>query len=218
MSIYVFGDSFVGPFTLVKDANLKIYKFKGATMRGLTKDDNKNRLDILDIIKKQNNKINCMIFNFGQVDLYFSYYYTKFVNKKKFMVDEFIKEYVQFINSIDCKNCNKIIFGVYPHVVKDEHVFDCLISYGILTEEIVKSISDKKKLKLSAYGFRCELYSLFNILLKKYCDEYNIIYINFEDEILDKDKKVKSEFIDSVSKYNIHLLWDATSRIKVDIS
>lgn len=37
MSTFIFGDSFVGPFTLLDDKNIHIYKFKGATMKGITK-------------------------------------------------------------------------------------------------------------------------------------------------------------------------------------
>ena len=40
MSILVFGDSFIEPFKLVKDNNLKINSFHGASMKGLTKYEN----------------------------------------------------------------------------------------------------------------------------------------------------------------------------------
>ena len=43
MTTLVFGDSFVGAFSLIDDDNLKIYRFKGATMRGLGKKENENR-------------------------------------------------------------------------------------------------------------------------------------------------------------------------------
>jgi hypothetical protein len=100
MTTLIFGESFIGSFSLIKDNNLKLYKFKGATMKGLGKYDNKNR--------KKNNK---------------------------------------FINSLNCNNCNKIIFAVYPSPIIDENVFNVLLAYGILSNNVVNSISnsDKKK-------------------------------------------------------------------------
>ena len=66
MSTYVFGDSFIGPFKLIADKNIKIYKFKGATLKGLTKENNENRIKIEDVVTQANKKgvINCMIFIF----------------------------------------------------------------------------------------------------------------------------------------------------------
>ena len=49
---YIFGDSFIGPFKLVDDKNFKIYKFTGASMKGLTKEDNENRKKIINVIGK----------------------------------------------------------------------------------------------------------------------------------------------------------------------
>ena len=43
---------------------------------------NKNRKKIETVVSNSNN-IRCLIFNFGQVDLYFSYYYAKFIQNKR---------------------------------------------------------------------------------------------------------------------------------------
>ncbi len=210
MTTLIFGDSFIGPFTLINDNHLKIFKYKGATMKGITKDDNDNRKNIIKNVNKYNN-INCIIFNFGQVDLFFSYYYTKFVQKKNIMISSIIKKYVQFIHSLNCNNCKKIIFSIYPSVIDDKYVFDTLYYYGILSKDIINSISDNDKQKLSNHKFRFNLYSKFNHLLQKYSNIYNINFINFDSHLLNKYNKVKPLFIDPVSKLNIHLLWATTS-------
>ena len=127
MSILIFGDSFIGPFKLIKDKNIKIFKYKGATMKGITKINNENRLDILNQIKN-NKKPKCIIFNFGQVDLYFSYYYKKFVEKKNFIMKSSINNYVEFIKNLNCNDCNKIIINVYPTTLDDEYVFKALLN------------------------------------------------------------------------------------------
>jgi hypothetical protein len=207
MSTFIFGDSFIGPFTLIDDTNLKIYKFKGATMKGITKEDNENRKKIIDVLNNSNN-IKCILFNFGHVDLYFSYYYDKFVKNKGFMIDPIAKKYIEFIDSINCNNCNKIVLAIYPSVLKDKHVFDSLISYGILSNEHVNSISDSDKKKVSNYKFRYNMYIKFNNLLKKYCKIYKINFIDLKDSLLNKDNIVKSKFINPVSTHGIHLLWE----------
>ena len=209
MSILVFGDSFIGAFNLVYDNNLKIHKFKGATMKGLGKIDNENRNKIITIVNKNKNKNNkCLIFNFGQVDLYFSYYYNKFVTKKEFDMTSIIKNYIEFINGLDCNNCNKVIFAVYPTTIEDENIFDVLISYDILTKKEVESISDSDKKRVSNFNFRYNMYLKFNKLLEKYCKLYKITFINMDNILLNKNKKLKSIFLSPISKLNIHLLWE----------
>ena len=122
MITLVFGDSFIGPLKLIKDNNLKIIKFQGATMKGITKTENTNRKKIIDIVNKNKNKIKCMIFNFGQVDLFFSYYYVLFVKKETFKMEEIILNYVKFIKNLKCNDKKKIVLSVYPTVLKDKNV------------------------------------------------------------------------------------------------
>lgn len=198
--ILFFGDSFINIFTLLNNKYYKIYKYKGASIKGLTKKDNKNRGNIINIINNYN-KINCCIFSFGQVDIHFSYYYKKFVKKEKFTIKNMIIDYVDFISSFD--NCeNKIVIGIYPSAVNDEDVYGQLLNYGIINNdiEIDKYYFDHK--------FRHKLFSLFNDFLKNECIKRNIQYIDVGEIVLDKNNKVKEIYKDPISKYNIHLLWE----------
>lgn len=207
MTSIIFGDSFIGPFKLLKDKKLKIYKFKGATLKGITKLENKNRKKIETVVSNSNN-IRCLIFNFGQVDLYFSYYYAKFIQNKRFLMEGMIKKYVEFISNLKCKQCNKLIFGIFPNPIKDKHIFNTLLSYNILPENLINSIDKKEKDRLSLHNFRFKMYIKFNKIIEKYCNIYNIKYINFDDVLLNKNNRVKDEFIIKESIYNIHLLWE----------
>ncbi len=207
MTTIIFGDSFIGPFKLLNDNNLNLYKYKGATINGLTKENNKNRINIIKILK-QINTPKCIIFNFGQVDLYFTYYYKKFVQNKKFLMNSIIKKYIEFINNLDCNNCNKIVFAVYPTTIQDKYVFDTLLQYGILLNNQINLISDYTKNRVSNFKFRYKLYIKFNKLLEKYCNLYKINFIKLDNEILNNDNTLKLKFIDPISKYNIHLLWE----------
>ena len=157
-----------------------------------------------------------MIFIFGQVDFHLSYYYRRFVKHKKFMIENIVKRYIDFINELKCNNCNKIVFSVFPSPLRDENVFGALIVYKVLSIDDINSISQSDKNKVSSFAFRFNLYSKFNTLLEKYCKLYNINFISFDDHLLDNNKKVKSKFIDPISKYNIHLLWEPLIPIILD--
>lgn len=159
MCTIIFGDSFVGLFTLIKDDNLLVYKFKGTTIKSLTKNNNENRKKIIKVINNHNN-IKCMLFNFGNVDLFFRFYYNKIVKNKEIDINSFIKEYVEFISKLECNNYKKIILQVYPSTIKDEHVFDCLITYGILSKKHIKSISNSEKKILSNFNFKYNMYKI----------------------------------------------------------
>lgn len=208
MTTLIIGDSFIGPFNLLDDKNLRIYKFSGKTMKGITKKEDKDREKIVNLVNNNKN-IKCLIFNFGQVDLYFSYYYNKFIKNKKFMMSSIIKKYVEFINNLDCKKCNKIIISVYPTVLKDENVFNSLLYYEILSNNNIKSINKIDIEKTSKFNFRYNMYKKFNNLLEKYCKIYNINYINLDDILLNKKtNKIKKKFINPITDVSIHLLWE----------
>ena len=76
--IFVFGDSFAKFFTLVNKSVVSVYSFKGATLKGVIKPTNQNKISIENTISqaiKQNINITHIIFVFGQVDLNLSFYY-----------------------------------------------------------------------------------------------------------------------------------------------
>jgi hypothetical protein len=216
MTTVIIGDSFIGPFNLLDDKNIHIYKFTGKTMKGITEKTNANREKIVNLV---NNNINtkCLIFNFGQVDLYFSYYYKKFIKNEKFIMATMIKKYVEFINSLDCKNCNKIILAVYPTVLEDKNVFNSLLHYGILSNDDIISIKKKDIEKTSNFNFRYNMYKKFNNLLEKYCKIYNINYVNYDDVLLDKKtRKINKKFVNPATDVSIHLLWEPLIPLLVD--
>jgi hypothetical protein len=194
-----FGDSFIGIFKLLKDKDMIVYKYKGASLKGLIKKDNTNRKDIINIVNTNN--IDCCIFSFGQVDLHFSYYYKKFVKKEKFMMKNMIYNYIKFIHELpNCKN--KIVIGIYPSAVNDNDVYDQLLHYGIITNDIY--IDNKH----TTSNIRHNLYTKFNKYLEDACKIYNIEYIDIGNIVLNKKNNVKQVFIDPINKYNIHLLWE----------
>jgi hypothetical protein len=102
----IIGDSFCGIFTLLKpEANVEVVKVKGGTMKGLSRYDNDGRMSLVK--KLQTTHYDCAVFNFGQVDLHFSFYHDlvhKGLNRGKEELFKFYKDaathYVDFITSL----------------------------------------------------------------------------------------------------------------------
>jgi hypothetical protein len=202
MNIIVFGDSFTETFKALKSKHMNIHTFFGASMKGVGRVDNKNRKIIQNIVKKNYSK--CLIFNFGHVDLFFSYYYVRFIQKKKFKMEPIIHNYVKFISSLRAQN--KIIMAVYPSPVDDSNVFKSLDFFGIIPKKSNINTTDKKR--TSNYNFRFNLYKKFNKLLKIYCDRYQVIFVDVGKELLDDNNRVKTQFKKITNSLDIHLLWE----------
>lgn len=130
----IFGDSFVGPFKLLDDKKLFIKKFKGKTIKGISK-INSNDYNILkNIIISFKNNINYVIFMFGQVDIYFSLYYIILI-KKQYNISKLLYEiaenYINMLLSLNMiKNKQKIIFSIFPSLQDDKDVLYNLFHYG----------------------------------------------------------------------------------------
>ena len=214
MGTVVFGDSFLLPFTLVKDKKLSITTCGGATMKGLSKPDNPNRKRIINVLEQRKN-IKCMVFSFGQVDLFFSYYYTKYVTFSEFNIEDIIKKYVEFVASLPC-DCRKYIFAIYPSPVKDKDIFDGLVIYKILTKQQLDDIDETEKQREATFQVRYKMHQAANKLLGKYCKLHHIHFVNMENELLNKDHTLKAKFYSSVNIYNIHLLWEPLIPIILD--
>jgi hypothetical protein len=61
---------------------------------------------------------------------------------------------------------------------------------------------------MSSIIFRKKLVDIFNKLIEIYCKIYNLIFINFENELFDENDNIKTIYYSNISIYNIHLLWE----------
>ena len=178
--VLVFGDSFIGPLTMFNQPNWRIIKFKGATMKGLSKPTNENRLEIIKTIQKYSNanKLAGVIFCFGTVDIQFSYYYTKLVGKP-FNIHDIITGYINFIKSVTNPDEYKVgVQLVYPSAVIEENMIKHLNKYFILDDfyglpPINSKLSQNKQLKLDN-----EINQIYETktqeILEKLSPEFNI--------------------------------------------
>lgn len=202
MSTFIFGDSFVGAFKLIDDPNLRVFKFKGGALKGLLKDDNENRINIINTLNASDN-VKYAIFMLGTVDVNFSYFYNKYVLNKETDYG-FVKDYVNFISTLKAEK--KIIIGVVvASWLKDEYAREALYAYGIIPKEIKMDNDDEDFKAENRYKRLIE----FNNLLEKYCKEYGVLYVDFNKELIDNDTKmIKRKYSDTASLYNVHVLWE----------
>ena len=207
----IFGDSFIGPFTLIKDDNLLLKKFKGKTMRGISKINSKDYKTLYNIIEtnKNNKGIKYVCFIFGQVEILFSIYYEMFIknnyNIKKFL-EESSERYCKFLLSLkNIMNNKKVIFSICPLMLKDEEVIHSLYLYPIIDIEILKQIPKNFRDIIFSYDFRnnCRIY--LNNLNKQFCKKYKMKFINYDEILIDKTTNKPLDILKvKESDYNIH--------------
>lgn len=79
---FVIGDSFIGIFTLLnKNANMKVLKVKGGTLKGFSREGNDARVTIQRLLESPV-PFQCGLFGFGQVDMNLSFYYDLIVKQQ----------------------------------------------------------------------------------------------------------------------------------------
>lgn len=234
----VFGDSFIGPLKIFKHPRWIFVKFKGGTMKGLTKPDSENRQIIANTIAKfeRGNRLNAVIFCFGTVDIQFSYYYSKLMNKP-FTPGEIVDGYIKFIKSVvNPKKYKVAVQLAYPSAVAEHNMLFQLEQYHIVDEfygfpkrdlavelteaertnliKLYAKIKDKKrpeaqKLLEPEFTFKKRIARLhmFNALMKHKLHGTHISYIDMGRHMTDSKGYVKPGFID-LSDVNVHFRWE----------
>lgn len=234
----VFGDSFIGPLKLFKHPLWIFIKFKGGTMKGLTKPDSENCKIIANTIDKfkRADKLHAVIFCFGTVDIQFSYYYNKLMNKP-FIPSDMIDGYIKFIKRIiDPKKYKVGVQLAYPTAVEENNMLFQLEQYHIVDEfygfpkrdltielteaernkliKLYDKIKDTKRPEAQqiltpdfALEKRITRRNMFNNLIKQKLHGTHISYIDMGKYMTDNKGIVKREFID-LSSVNVHFRWE----------
>lgn len=207
----IFGDSFIGPFSLLNDDKLIVKKFKGKTMRGISKINSDDYNILINILNKQKeiNGINYVLFMFGQVDIVFSIYYEILIknnyNIKQYLEDT-SKSFCNFLLSLNnIMNNKKIIGSICPLMLNDEESFHSLYLYPVIDMDILNNIPMNLKNIIFSYEFRnsCRLY--LNYLNKQFCKKFNMKFIDFDSNLINKINNKPFDYLKvKESDYNIH--------------
>lgn len=223
--ILIFGDSFIGPFRLIKDKRYVITKFKGGTLKGIIKPSNPNHIKMKQIINKYRNNIDGIIFFFGSVDIHFSYYYNNLNNKSDNNSITNIKKtlniYKTMIEDIKLKlHKNAKIVVINPFINPVDKTFKLVISqllnYHIISHNDL-SIDNMKKINSIKDNANAFFLKYSELMAKTFIDnnsENNIKYINFNNQTINNINNVKKAHIKPEYKdfgiTNIHLLYKPT--------
>lgn len=211
-----FGDSNIGMFTLSKNRDIIIRKYKGASARGLSKAHNENRIDIIWNMNRF--KPSCAVFNFGVVDLFFSVYYKLF-QSANFQLDSdtYVKTiadgYTNFLKELADKHKHTHFYIIAPHYspVRVQDVPGCVYTYGVLPKEDVLANLNKMKPYIER-RYRNGLVDAYIARLEhNFRNMPRFHVINIMPEISSNgiihDKYIVSH---DLSLYNIHLCWETT--------
>ena len=210
-----FGDSFVRLFGLVNHPEIGVKGFKGASAKGLSKELNENRLDVLRILKTRP-ETQHIVFVFGNVDVHMSYYYCKYAREppEEQDYDKIARGYVNVVASLPGKEgMGRTIVGVYPSsLIEPESVPESIAAYGVLTKEQAANINtpdctlEQRQARVRA----------FNTALRAACDAEaaagaaKVEYLDVFDEVMDPATlQLRPEYLD-ISQLNIHIVWETT--------
>lgn len=216
--ILIFGDSFVGPFLLIRDKQYVVTKFKGGTLKGIIKPTNPNHKRMQAVINKYKNNISGIIFFFGSVDVHFSYYYNNINGKKQNNLISSIKAnlqaYKEMILEIQKQLPKSVkITVINPFINPVSKTFKLatiqLLNYRIITHNDLSN--ENLKIIASTCKKANQFFFKYSELMAKTFSSTNINYINFNKEtitnITNSDKAVIKKAYKDLSPTNIHLLY-----------
>jgi hypothetical protein len=229
--ILIFGDSFIGPFTLIKDKRYIITKFKGGTLKGIIKPNNPNNKRMKSVINKYKNNIAGIILFFGSVDIHFSYYYNNLKGKKQnnsiSSIKSNLQAYKEMILDIQTKIPKSVKISVInPFINPVDKVFKLvtiqLLNYRIITHNDLSN--ENLNLITSAFKKANQFFFKYSELMAKTFTTstkidksknlHNINYINFNKEtinnITNPDKASLKKHYKDIGITNIHLLYKPT--------
>ena len=213
----VFGDSFVGPFTLLENRaenaqTVHVFKFKGGTASGAGKPNSDTQVDVENRIASVRDA-RVLVFSFGQVDVHMTYYYKRFMMAgQELDVDRIVKNYVQFAATAGRKHGSfeRVVLAVYPCPVEDSAVLGMLQLYRVLTQEVAATVDPNDK--LFSRENRQRVLTKFNDALKRECEAQGVKFLSINEQITDEQGNVKPLFKD-ISRFNIHILWEPSLKL-----
>lgn len=158
----------------------------GATASGIQNPNSttKARIQFDNFIDSIKNKNNFLVIQLGEVDCGFVIWYRaeKLNISAEYQLQETIFNYQKFILSCKNKIQNCIIMSAVLPTIQDNQNFGEIAN---LRKEVKASLVERTALTIK-----------FNKLMEQFCVKNNILFLNIESQILDKNTKtVKKEFL-----------------------
>ncbi|KAJ1306928.1 hypothetical protein OPQ81_007911 [Rhizoctonia solani] len=232
LSVAAYGDSFVGPLFVLKKNTMHIKRFSGSTAKGLQNVNSVSQTGPRLIQSLDRHMPNHVVLVFGHVDLHITYLYkaldSQLTSEKapepgtfvrsifdaytKFVLDEILPRrkgsnkdgspgYLQGIH----------IVSVIMPCVTDEHLDRSAQKYNQKSQEFRK-LQGLRLVDSSCptdLNTRCKMVHDFNKMIKDFCNEHKLHYVDLNKHIAPEVGLVYKEYRD-VDPSTIHVKWEPT--------
>ncbi|KAF8605926.1 hypothetical protein BDV93DRAFT_521269 [Ceratobasidium sp. AG-I] len=237
LSVAAYGDSFVGPLFVLKKNTMFIKRFSGSTAKGLQNVNSVSQTGPRLVQSLDNNMPDHVVLIFGHVDLHITYLYkaldAQLTSEKPPEPGAFVQSifdgYTKFIkeeilprrkNHSDATNGHQSdseylegihIVSVIMPCVTDEHLDRSAQKYNQKSTEFRKL----QGLRLADSACptdlktRCKMVIDFNKMLKAFCKEHGLHFVDLNKHIAPKMGMVEDEYRD-VDPSTIHVKWEPT--------
>jgi hypothetical protein len=193
MKVIAFGDSFVKMFIHCQPA-VKQWKFKGKSIKGLVKEDDRERSKIEKEVRKSPNGTT-IVMVFGQVDFNYVRYY-KVIHGEPPLSEETFRKYIEWVASMNVRN-NISVFSIFPTPMKREYIVSSLINKASYFPEEQTSELDSRILK--EYDNTRQTWERWNSWIQCYCEKYKVNNVRLFEK-----HHLEPEFYD-LSNLTVHL-------------
>ena len=171
-------------FLKINNVEINNYFMSSTSISGLIKENSKSNYKNIIIKNIESNSKNDTVhlFKFGQVDIFYIYYYKTYIEKKKLVkliyYENLIKQYLIFLNKIkNCYSLNVLVAGcnlVSNHGNRFKKDIE-----NHLNKDLNETIKIDDSITVESIN---QDILIFNSLLKKECIKYNISYFDTNQE------------------------------------
>ncbi|QRV74212.1 hypothetical protein RhiJN_02226 [Ceratobasidium sp. AG-Ba] len=235
LSVAAYGDSFVGPLFVLKKNTMHIKRFSGSTAKGLQNVNSVSQTGPRLVQSLDSHMPDHVVLIFGHVDLHITYLYKALDSQR---TSEKPPEPSSFVRSIFDAYAKFLVDEIFPrrkaaskdgrktqpgylqgvHVVSvimpcvtDEHLDRSAQKYNQKSTEFRKL--QGLRLADSAcptdLATRCKMVADFNTMLKSFCKENDLHYVDLNKYIAPEEGLVYKEYRD-VDPSTIHVKWEPT--------
>ncbi|KAH7335158.1 hypothetical protein B0J17DRAFT_64965 [Rhizoctonia solani] len=232
LSVAAYGDSFVGPLFVLKKNTMHIKRFSGSTAKGLQNVNSASQTGPRLLQSLDGHMPNHVVLIFGHVDLHITYLYkaldSQLTSEKapepgafvrsifdaysKFLLDEILPRRKEAGKDGEAGYLQGIhIVSVIMPCVTDEHLDRSAQKYNQKSQEFRKL--QGLRLVDSAcptdLATRCKMVFDFNKMIKDFCREHKLYYVDLNKHIAPEVGIVHKEYRD-VDPSTIHVKWEPT--------
>ncbi|ELU43674.1 hypothetical protein AG1IA_02302 [Rhizoctonia solani AG-1 IA] len=232
LSVAAYGDSFVGPLFVLKKNTMHIKRFSGSTAKGLQNINSVSQTGPRLTQSLDSHMPDHVVLVFGHVDLHITYLYkaldSQLTSEKppepgtfvrsifdaytKFLLDEILPRRKGASKDRESGYLHGVhIVSVVMPCVTDEHLDRSAQKYNQKSQEFRKL--QGLRLVDSAcptdLATRCEMVHDFNEMIKDFCKQHKLYYVDLNKHIAPEVGIVHKEYRD-VDPSTIHVKWEPT--------